>query len=212
MITTSLWLRSCLLKVQQKRTFNRALRIIKVAINGHMDLVTTPLITPVAPITPPFMPARTTPTLRRDHPRVRGEHYRGYTVSVDASGSSPRPRGARHRPVRVRPPLEIIPASAGSTFHALIQDADQVGPWRTRQTGAKRALPVSPRILPRLPRSKRTSCCGESMRRRSSGLGEIDGIDKTLVFLRAKVAETERAMRRPVVDLAVPQIPPANTC
>ena len=53
--------------------------------------------------------------VRRDHPRVCGEHQ---SVSVDidnATGSSPRMRGTRFRRRHVFAPAGIIPAYAGNT-------------------------------------------------------------------------------------------------
>ena len=54
-------------------------------------------------------------TVRRDHPRVRGEHGPRLLRHQECRGSSPRARGAhRHRRARRLPP-GIIPACAGST-------------------------------------------------------------------------------------------------
>ena len=53
--------------------------------------------------------------VRRDHPRVRGEHARCPLLLSSSAGSSPRARGAPDRPDRVIDLLGIIPACAGST-------------------------------------------------------------------------------------------------
>ena len=50
-----------------------------------------------------------------DHPRVRGEHTPVRAGTASPVGSSPRARGAQHRPQLARPQVGIIPACAGST-------------------------------------------------------------------------------------------------
>ena len=53
--------------------------------------------------------------VRRDHPRVCGEHARRAIEAKEARGSSPRMRGT-HSPLVRRVPVEgIIPAYAGNT-------------------------------------------------------------------------------------------------
>ena len=52
---------------------------------------------------------------RQDHPRVCGEHWISELGISKSTGSSPRMRGARSSGSRVRLPLRIIPAYAGST-------------------------------------------------------------------------------------------------
>ena len=54
-------------------------------------------------------------SVRRDHPRIRGEHDRGRPAGAGGAGSSPHTRGARWSRGGVRMPLRIIPAYAGST-------------------------------------------------------------------------------------------------
>ena len=49
------------------------------------------------------------------HPRVRGEHVPDSTLSSIVIGSSPRPRGTRHRCGRRHGGRRFIPASAGNT-------------------------------------------------------------------------------------------------
>ena len=53
--------------------------------------------------------------VRRDHPRIRGEHRGGHVGGPGGGGSSPHTRGA-HRPLVLSvAPGRIIPAYAGST-------------------------------------------------------------------------------------------------
>ena len=72
-------------------------------------------------------------------------------------------------------------------------------------------LQVNPKMLPRLREIEKDLVLRRKQAEDEQWLGEIDGIDKTLVFLQNKLAETERAMRRSVVDLAMPQVPHART-
>ena len=53
--------------------------------------------------------------LGRDHPRIRGEHLRGFLEVPGYGGSSPHTRGAPHAEPRRRILGGIIPAYAGST-------------------------------------------------------------------------------------------------
>ena len=55
--------------------------------------------------------------IRRDHPRGCGEHAALSSVISPASGSSPRMRGALHRPSPDGAHDRIIPADAGSTAY-----------------------------------------------------------------------------------------------
>ena len=52
----------------------------------------------------------------RDHPRIRGEHYRPGRYFFGVGGSSPHTRGARRIVGVIVDGLGIIPAYAGSTF------------------------------------------------------------------------------------------------
>ena len=54
-------------------------------------------------------------TVRRDHPRMCGEHQTGCAQSIHSSGSSPHVRGALARLPAWRACHGIIPACAGST-------------------------------------------------------------------------------------------------
>ena len=51
----------------------------------------------------------------RDHPRIRGEHFRMAIASDLVTGSSPHTRGARQGERRIQACRGIIPAYAGST-------------------------------------------------------------------------------------------------
>ena len=65
-------------------------------------------------------PRRRSPSARRDHPRIRGEH-RSSTVSGSPShGSSPHTRGAPQRRKIAHHQQRIIPAYAGSTFRGVL--------------------------------------------------------------------------------------------
>ena len=54
-------------------------------------------------------------TRSRDHPRIRGEHFRDAPAEDVDAGSSPHTRGAPTFSAMLSPPLGIIPAYAGST-------------------------------------------------------------------------------------------------
>ena len=53
---------------------------------------------------------------KRDHPRMRGEHFLSRNVSDPTKGSSPHARGAPNVSPSVRAFAGIIPACAGSTL------------------------------------------------------------------------------------------------
>ena len=52
---------------------------------------------------------------RRDHPRIRGEHFSSVTKGLTDAGSSPHTRGAQAASSRADRDGGIIPAYAGST-------------------------------------------------------------------------------------------------
>ena len=56
-------------------------------------------------------------SIRRDHPRIRGEHPLTFICASHRDGSSPHTRGARLRLVTHPGRRIIIPAYAGSTVH-----------------------------------------------------------------------------------------------
>ena len=59
--------------------------------------------------------------LRRDHPRMCGEHLLIFQLDTDGRGSSPHVRGARVFPTACIRPTGIIPACAGSTKKSSFQ-------------------------------------------------------------------------------------------
>ena len=61
-------------------------------------------------------PSIPSPPTRRDHPRIRGEHFQFGGGVVVAGGSSPHTRGARAPTGHPPAPGRIIPAYAGSTL------------------------------------------------------------------------------------------------
>ena len=63
---------------------------------------------------------------RPDHPRIRGEHLRGFLEVPGYGGSSPHTRGARVDDYFYDHPKVIIPAYAGSTQRRTAPD------WRPR--------------------------------------------------------------------------------
>ena len=83
----------------------------------------TPVGAVPAPLGNRFIPAyagNTSPRARpcgptTVHPRVCGEHVEMGMQALTATGSSPRMRGTRGRPVRGRVPQRFIPAYAGNT-------------------------------------------------------------------------------------------------
>ena len=62
--------------------------------------------------------------VRRDHPRVRGEHTWPRSRGCTGWGSSPRARGALSRPATASGYTGIIPACAGSTVVLAAQQGD----------------------------------------------------------------------------------------
>ncbi|HUR07348.1 MAG TPA: tyrosine-type recombinase/integrase, partial [Nonomuraea sp.] len=70
-------------------------------------------------------------------------------------------------------------------------------------------LHVNPKMLARLDELE-TDLLARRTRAESEGwVGEIEGIDMTLTFLRAKRDDTRRRTNRPAVDLGIPPIPAA---
>lgn len=65
-------------------------------------------------------------------------------------------------------------------------------------------LQNNPKMLGRLAEIE-TDLLDRRERAQTEGwIGEIEGIDLTLTFLRAKREESERLTRRPTVDLGIP--------
>ncbi|GGK28234.1 hypothetical protein GCM10011583_70280 [Streptomyces camponoticapitis] len=66
-------------------------------------------------------------------------------------------------------------------------------------------LHVNPKMLPRLIELEE-DLLGRRARAESEGwIGEIEGIDLTLTFLRTKREESQRRAQRPAVDLGIPK-------
>ena len=74
------------------------------------------------------------------HPRSRGEHFIGKTVSDIFGGSSPLARGTLPPPARQSPQVRLIPARAGNT--AAILQRHTTPPAHPRSRGEH--------LLPRL--------------------------------------------------------------
>ncbi|MCI2417898.1 hypothetical protein MOQ72_10725 [Saccharopolyspora sp. K220] len=67
-------------------------------------------------------------------------------------------------------------------------------------------LHVNPKMLARLDELE-TDLLDRRTRAESEGwAGEIEGIDMTLTFLRAKRDDTQRRLRRPAVNLGIPAL------
>lgn len=71
-------------------------------------------------------------------------------------------------------------------------------------------LHVNPKMLARLDEFE-TDLLDRRTRAEAEGwAGEIEGIDMTLTFLRAKRDDTQRRLRRPAVNLGIPTPSPAQ--
>ncbi|MFJ3897560.1 recombinase [Streptomyces sp. NPDC090083] len=66
-------------------------------------------------------------------------------------------------------------------------------------------LQVNPKTLPRLEEVEKDLIMRRKRAEEEQWLGEIEGIDLTLTFLRTKQAEAIRSRRRTTVDLGLPQ-------
>jgi hypothetical protein len=67
-------------------------------------------------------------------------------------------------------------------------------------------LHVNPKMLARLDELE-TDLLDRRTRAKAEGwAGEIEGIDMTLTFLRAKRGDTQRRLRRPAVELGIPAL------
>lgn len=65
-------------------------------------------------------------------------------------------------------------------------------------------LHVKPKMLPRLAELEADLLDRRARAEAEGWVGETEGIDLTLAFLRAKRGETERRTHRPPVDLGIP--------
>jgi hypothetical protein len=68
-------------------------------------------------------------------------------------------------------------------------------------------LQVNPKMLPRLADLEKGLLLRRKRAEEEQWLGEIEGIDLTLTFLRTKQADAARLTRRPPVDLGLPHPP-----
>lgn len=66
-------------------------------------------------------------------------------------------------------------------------------------------LQVNPKMLPRLAEIEKYLLPRRERAQEEHWLGEVEGIDSTLTFLRAKQAEAARLVKRPVTDLGIPR-------
>ena len=77
--------------------------------------------------------------LRRDHPRMRGEHRIPTRIRLTPLGSSPHARGTPGCTLRVPRPPGIIPACAGNTHFHLSEDCQDRDHPRMRGEHRQRA-------------------------------------------------------------------------
>ncbi|MFC4470401.1 recombinase [Streptomyces xiangluensis] len=66
-------------------------------------------------------------------------------------------------------------------------------------------LHVNPKMLPRLAELEADLLDRRARAEAEGWVGETEGIDLTLTFLRAKRDETQRRAQRPPVDLGIPK-------
>ncbi|MEQ4723886.1 recombinase [Nonomuraea sp. B19D2] len=71
-------------------------------------------------------------------------------------------------------------------------------------------LNVNPKMLDRLNKIETVLVARRERAQAEAWLGEIEGVDLTLTFLRAKRDESQRLVRRPTVDLGIPPLPPIH--
>jgi hypothetical protein len=67
-------------------------------------------------------------------------------------------------------------------------------------------LQVSPKMLDRLGELEQDLLTRRARAEAEQWLGEIEGIDLTLTFLRGKREEAQRAARRPAISLGMPRV------
>ncbi|MEU9273139.1 recombinase [Streptomyces sp. NPDC048251] len=66
-------------------------------------------------------------------------------------------------------------------------------------------LQINPKMLPRLDELEKDLAMRRKRAEEEQWLGEIEGIDLTLTFLRSKQADAIRSRRRTTVDLEFPR-------
>ncbi|MEU9190947.1 recombinase [Streptomyces sp. NPDC048484] len=71
-------------------------------------------------------------------------------------------------------------------------------------------LQVSPKMLPRLAEIEKDLILRRKRAEEEQWLGEIEGIDLTLAFVRTKQADAARLTRRTPVALGIPTVPSPN--
>ncbi|MFG3026478.1 recombinase [Streptomyces sp. NPDC048254] len=71
-------------------------------------------------------------------------------------------------------------------------------------------LQVNPKMLPRLAEIEKDLILRRKRAEQEQWLGEIEGIDLTLTFVRAKQADAARLTRRTPVALGIPAVPSSN--
>ena len=67
-------------------------------------------------------------------------------------------------------------------------------------------LHVNPKMLARLDELETDLLDRRARAETENWAGEIEGIDMTLIFLRAKRDDTQRRLRRPAVNLGIPAL------
>jgi hypothetical protein len=71
-------------------------------------------------------------------------------------------------------------------------------------------LHVNPKMLARLDELETDLLDRRTRAEAECWAGEVEGVDMTLTFLRAKREDTQRRLRRPAVDLGLPALPRAT--
>lgn len=71
-------------------------------------------------------------------------------------------------------------------------------------------LHVNPKMLARLDELEADLLDRRDRAEAENWAGEIEGIDMTLTFLRAKRDDTQRKLRRPAISLGIPTFKEAN--
>lgn len=73
-------------------------------------------------------------------------------------------------------------------------------------------LNINPKMLPRLDEIEEDLLTRRHRAEHEGWLGEVEGIDLTLAFLRQKREETQRLTRIAPIDLGIPGIPSKESC
>ncbi|WP_327341157.1 recombinase [Streptomyces europaeiscabiei] len=69
-------------------------------------------------------------------------------------------------------------------------------------------LQVNPKMLPRLAEIEKDLILRRKRAEEEQWLGEIEGIDMTLTFVRTKQADAARLAQRTPIALGIPTLPP----